>query len=63
MATSTSRAQQTTTQEVYIYSSRLGVIEMDHRHPGNGGNIQQRTGQQKLGRPATETAPLCPSVR
>jgi hypothetical protein len=28
-------------EEVYICSSRLGLIKMDHRHSGNGRNSQQ----------------------
>jgi hypothetical protein len=39
-------------EEIYICSSRLGLIKMDHHHSGNA-----RTAQQKVGRPATETAP------
>ncbi len=30
--------------EIYIYSSRLGLIKMDQRHPGNGHNSQQQEG-------------------
>jgi hypothetical protein len=28
-------------EEIYICSSRLGLIKMDHRHSGNGRNSQQ----------------------
>jgi hypothetical protein len=37
------------TEEIYICSSRLGLIKMDHRHSGNGRNSQQLSAQQKLG--------------
>ncbi len=44
-------------EEIYICSSRLELNKMDHHHSGNGRNSQQQTAQQKVGRPATETAP------
>jgi hypothetical protein len=28
-------------EEIYICSSRLGLIKMDHHHSGNGRNSQQ----------------------
>jgi hypothetical protein len=36
-------------EEIYICSSRLGLIKMDHHHSGNGRNSQQWTAQQKVG--------------
>jgi hypothetical protein len=30
-------------EEIYICSSRLGLMKMEHRHSGNGRNSQQRT--------------------